>query len=119
MAQPETGPSTSSGRIPAGADLWAGRERGGFRLPASGLAVSCLWGSDSKVLGAMSGRLVAVAVVVFALVPSRGGRGTGNVRWRGPEPPTLCTPVGPALCEAESFMSVPPHPRVRRPGGMT
>ncbi|XP_019599150.1 small integral membrane protein 15 isoform X1 [Rhinolophus sinicus] len=40
MAQPETGPSTSSGRIPAGADLWAGRESGGFRLPASGLATA-------------------------------------------------------------------------------
>lgn len=53
MAQPETGPSTSSGRIQAGADLWAGRESGAFRLPASGLAVSCAWGSESKVLGAM------------------------------------------------------------------
>ncbi|XP_032482940.1 small integral membrane protein 15 isoform X1 [Phocoena sinus] len=37
MAQPETGPSTSSGRIQARAGLWAGRESRGFRLPASGL----------------------------------------------------------------------------------
>lgn len=41
MAQPETGPSTSSGRIQTGTDLWAGRPSWGFRLPASGLAVSC------------------------------------------------------------------------------
>lgn len=41
MAQPETGPSTSSGRIQTGTDLWAGRPSWGFRLPASGSAVSC------------------------------------------------------------------------------
>ncbi|XP_067586867.1 small integral membrane protein 15 isoform X1 [Pseudorca crassidens] len=40
MAQPETGPSTSSGRIQARAGLWAGRESHGFRLPASGLEAS-------------------------------------------------------------------------------
>ncbi|ELK17702.1 small integral membrane protein 15 isoform X1 [Pteropus medius] len=39
MAQPETGPSTSSGRIQTGADLWAGRPSWGFRLPASGLTL--------------------------------------------------------------------------------
>lgn len=37
MAQPETGPATSSGRIRARAGLWAGWESRGFRLPASGL----------------------------------------------------------------------------------
>ena len=46
MAQPETGPSTSSGRIQARAGLWAGRESCGFRLPASGLKVSWEWGGS-------------------------------------------------------------------------
>ncbi|XP_053769385.1 small integral membrane protein 15 isoform X2 [Desmodus rotundus] len=36
MAQPETGLSTFSGRIQTGADLWAGQESRGFRIPASG-----------------------------------------------------------------------------------
>ncbi|XP_035876213.1 small integral membrane protein 15 [Phyllostomus discolor] len=36
MAQPETGLSTFSSRIQTGADLWAGQESPGFRIPASG-----------------------------------------------------------------------------------
>ncbi|VFV35523.1 isoform cra_a [Lynx pardinus] len=48
MAQPETGPSTSSGPLRAGAGLWAGRESSGFRLPASGLEVS--WDLFSRCL---------------------------------------------------------------------
>lgn len=37
MAPPETGPSTSSGPLRAGAGRGAGRASRGFRLPASGL----------------------------------------------------------------------------------
>nr|XP_055188100.1 small integral membrane protein 15 isoform X2 [Nyctereutes procyonoides] len=37
MAPPETGPSTSSGPLRAGAGQGAGRASRGFRLPASGL----------------------------------------------------------------------------------
>lgn len=49
MAQPETGLSTFSGRIQTGADLWAGQESPGFRIPASGPVVSGGLGSELKV----------------------------------------------------------------------
>ena len=83
MAQPETGPSTSSGRIRARAGLWAGWESRGFRLAASGLEVSREWGSEPVVPGEMQGRRVAVGAAVLP----RGSAEVATRRrprmWRG------------------------------------
>ncbi|XP_032705858.1 small integral membrane protein 15 isoform X2 [Lontra canadensis] len=53
MAQPETGPSTSSGPLGAEAGLWAGRESRGFRLPASGLEVESMIKMETWILGGL------------------------------------------------------------------
>ena len=66
MAQPETGPATSSGRMLARAGLWAGWESRGFRLPASGLEVSRELGSEPIVPSEVKGRRLGV---VAALLP--------------------------------------------------
>lgn len=65
MAQPETGPATSSGRIRARAGLWAGWESRGFRLPASGLEVSRELGSEPFVPGEVKGRRLGVAAALL------------------------------------------------------
>nr|XP_058916967.1 small integral membrane protein 15 isoform X2 [Kogia breviceps] len=75
MAQPETGPSTSSGRIQARAGLWAGRESPGFRLPASGLEVSWELGVRTQRLGHDVGEAGGGRSRSFAPVPGGGGHG--------------------------------------------
>lgn len=78
---------------------WAGRGGPGFRLPASGLAVSWESGSEPKVLGTMRGRLVGCRAG-SALAPSGGGRGPGDARCGGacpgfPATAVLRVPQGP------------------------
>ena len=84
MAQPETGLSTFSGRIQTGADLWAGQESRGFRIPASGPVVSGGLGSEPKVLGTGSGRMGCCGEVS----PSSPGEAAAARETRGVAGPT-------------------------------
>ena len=100
MAQPETGPATSSGRIRARAGLWAGWESRGFRLPASGLEVSRELGSGPVVPGEVKGRRLGVGAALLprcsaevAAAPAAQGVAGTTPDSRGP--PAVRAPPGP------------------------